>query len=123
MGTQYKAALQANQEEALKHGLGVFSSQWMLWDRMRRRLEPHENMFPGLERVPRPSIEQVKRADDVHREAGFKDYTKEIIDEAEGEFRMRPTRPVSNPSKLAYFSIPIGLMMLQSEAMLSGLEE
>lgn len=123
MGTQYKAALEANQEEALKHGLGVFSSQWMLWDRMRRRLEPHENMFPGLERVPRPSIEQVKRADDVHREAGFKDYTKEIIDEAEGEFRMRPTRPVSNPSKLAYFSIPIGLMMLQSEAMLSGLEE
>ena len=114
MGEQYKAALAANQEEALKHGLGIFSSQWMLWDRMRRRLEPHENMFPGLERIPRPSIEQARAADAVHRDAGFKDYTKEVVNEA-GEFRLRPTKPVANPAKLAYFSFPLALMMMQGE--------
>lgn len=128
MGESYKAALQANQEEAMKHGLGVFSSQWMLWDRMRRRLEPHENMFPGLERVPRPSLEQAREVDAMHLETGRKDNTKEFID-ADGkvvknptkeqkenlDFRLRPTKPTENPARLAYFSFPLAMMMMQGE--------
>ena len=115
MGEQYKAALQANQEEALKHGLGIFSSQWMLWDRMRRRLEPHENMFPGLEKMPRMSVDQARLADDTHRGSGHKDYTKEVVDEQAGEFRLRPTKYVNNPAKLAYFAFPGAFMLMQGE--------
>lgn len=115
MGTQYKAALRANQEEALKHGLGIFSSQWMLWDRMRRRLEPHENMFPGLEKMPRMTVDQARLADDAHRASGHKDYTKEVIDEKAGEFRLRPTKYVDNPAKLAYFAFPGAFLLMQGE--------
>jgi hypothetical protein len=112
MGSQYKAALQANQEQAMKHGLGIFSSQWMLWDRMRRRLEPHENMFPGLEKLPRPDIDQARQTSEAHRDAGHKDFTKEVVDEEAGEFRLRPTKPVDNPAKLAYFAFPLALMSM-----------
>lgn len=112
MGAQYKAALQANQEEAMKQGLGIFSSQWMLWDRARRRLEPHENMFPGLEKMPRPSVEQAKKANIAHKESGHKDYTKETIN---GEKRLRPTKSISNPSSMAYFSLPLAFFALQGE--------
>jgi len=128
MGKQYKAALKQNQQEALKHGLGIFSSQWMLWDRMRRRLEPHENMFPGLERLPRMDMEQARLADKTHLETGHKDYTKEFVDE-KGQVvqnptdlekealtsRLRPTKPIDNPARLAYFAFPFGLMMMQGE--------
>ncbi len=112
MGAQYKAALQANQVEAMKHGLGIFSSQWMLWDKIRRRLEPHENMFPGLEKMPRPSVEQARKANVVHKESGHKDNTKELVD---GEQKLKPTKPIRNPSGMAYFSLPLAFFALQGE--------
>ena len=113
MGRQYKAALVANQEQAMQHGLGIFSSQWMLWDRMRRRVEPHENMFPGLEKMPRPSLEQARISDDAHRASGHKNYSKETIDEEAGEFRLAPTKPGGNPSRYAYLSIPMAMMAMR----------
>tara|TARA_R100000742_G_C4279484_1_gene104183 strand:+ start:1542 stop:3704 length:2163 start_codon:yes stop_codon:yes gene_type:complete len=112
MGAQYKAALQANQVEAMKHGLGIFSSQWMLWDKIRRRLEPHENMFPGLEKMPRPSVKQARKANVVHKESGHKDNTKELVD---GELKLKPTKPIRNPSGMAYFSLPLAFFALQGE--------
>jgi len=103
IGENYKRALQANEEEALKSGLHLFSSQWQLWDRMRRRLEPHENMFPGLEKLPRMSTQQMHDARAAHTATGHRDYIKEMF---EGEKRLRPTRPIENPSSLSYFTSP-----------------
>jgi hypothetical protein len=104
-GDNYRRALAVNAEHAGEYGLGVFPSQWMQWDRKRRRLEPHENMFPGLEKLPRMSVDQLRAVDDVHRTAGFKNYTKENVNPETGDFRLKPTQPVSNPSRLGYFSL------------------
>ena len=52
-GRAYKQALDENQKLADKSGLNLFMSQWMEWDRIRNRFEPHENMFPGLSRICR----------------------------------------------------------------------
>lgn len=110
-GPNYRRALEVNADHAAEHGLGIFPSQWMQWDRKRRRLEPHENMFPGLERADRMSVDQYRGVDAAHRDAGFKDYSKEIIDKDTGDFRLKPTRSVSNPSSLGYFSLPPALAL------------
>lgn len=112
----YRRGLEVNAEHANQHGLGLFPSQWMQWDRQRRRVEPHENMFPGTERVPRMSTDQLRMVDDAHREAGFKDYTKVNVDKETGDYRLKPTRPISNPSRLGYFTIS----PLAAAAALSG---
>jgi hypothetical protein len=104
MGENYKRALQANADEASKAGLGLFESQWHLWDRIRRRLEPHENMFPGLEKLPRMSVEQLKKVDETHMQSGHKDNTKVKMDD--GSVRLKPTSFMDNPADFAYFSNP-----------------
>jgi hypothetical protein len=110
MGTAYKKALQANADEASKAGLGLFESQWHLWDRIRRRLEPHENMFPGLEKLPRMSVDQLKRVDRTHMLSGHKDQTKVKLDD--GSVRLKPTQLMENPADFAYFSNPSPLSPL-----------
>jgi hypothetical protein len=102
----YKRALEINAEDAGQQGLSLFMSQWLGWDKQRKRFEPHENMFPGTERLPRPSQEQLQRTLDAHRGTGHLDYTKEDQLNAKGELeqRLRPTRPTDNPASLAFFS-------------------
>lgn len=102
----YKRALEINAEDAGQQGLSLFMSQWLGWDKQRKRFEPHENMFPGTEKLPRPSQEQLQRTLDAHRATGHLDYTKEDQLNAKGELeqRLRPTRPTDNPAGLAFFS-------------------
>jgi len=117
MGPNYKAALDATGRRAAEHGLGVFAGQHMTWDRIRRRYEPHENMFPGLERMPAMSREQLREVAGEHRASGHMDYTKvdkegnKIKKVAEGEdvpgAFLRPTKKRPNPSGFGYFGIPI----------------
>jgi len=104
IGENYRRALEVNAEQAREAGLGLFESQWHTWDRQRRRLEPHENQFPGLERLPRMSKEQLDVANAAHRETGHKSGTKET-NPVTGTFRMQPTRRLANPSRLTYFGL------------------
>jgi hypothetical protein len=120
MGEAYNRALNLNHQLAQKHGLGLFNSQWMEWDRIRRRLEPHENMFPGLSKMPAMSREQLRVVDAEHRASGHKNYTKvdgqgrKLKDVPEGELPdgayLQPTKKRENPSRFAYFSVPAGLL-------------
>jgi hypothetical protein len=100
MGQAYKRALAENQKLADKSGLSLFMSQWMEWDRIRNRFEPHENMFPGLSKTPAMSTEQLRGVDEAHRETGHKTYTKT----AEGN--LPPTRPLKgSASKMGYLGL------------------
>ena len=117
----YRQALDINAADAASQGLSLFASQWRGWDRQRRRLEPHENMFPGLEKLPRPSNDQLRGVLKEHRKTGHLDYTKEdqLNDRGVMEARLRPTRPTKNPAGLAFFSQggpPAGLLASQDEA-------
>lgn len=89
----YVKALEANTAEANQAGQGLFSNQWMLWDRIRGRLEPHEIMFPGLEKLPRMSMGQMQRVRDDLSNAGYM--------AAEGT-----VRPLPSASRAGYFAFP-----------------
>jgi hypothetical protein len=114
----YRAALSENARMAQNENLGLFGSQWLNWDRIRRRLEPHENMFPNLTRLPTMSLEQLNEARRAHRATGETDYKKVEPTAAEqaaaasvGEdlgtgLRLRRVRPIANPSRLGYFAAP-----------------
>jgi len=114
----YRAALSENARMAQREGLGLFGSQWLNWDRIRRRLEPHENMFPNLTNLPTMSLEQLNEARRAHRATGETDYKKvaptteeQAAAAAVGEdlgsgLRLRPVRPIENPSRLGYFALP-----------------
>ena len=67
----YVRALEENQRHANAAGQGLFSNQWMQWDRIRGRLEPHEILFPGLEKMPRMSLEQMRRVRDDLSKSGY----------------------------------------------------
>lgn len=100
VGRAYKQALEVNQKIADEHGLNLFMSQWMEWDRIRNRFEPHENMFPGLEKTPAMSVEQMRAVDQAHKETGHKTYNKTP------EGSLRPTRPLQgSASKLGYLGL------------------
>ena len=100
MGRAYKQALEVNQKIADEHGLNLFMSQWMEWDRIRNRFEPHENMFPGLSKVPAMSVEQLRGVNEAHRDTGHKTYNKT------DEGALRPTRPyLGNASQMGYLGI------------------
>jgi hypothetical protein len=92
----YVRALEANAEEARNAGQGLFSNQWMLWDRIRNRLEPHEILFPGLEKLPRMSLDQMKRVTKDLSDAGYM--------AAEGA-----ARPLPSASRAGYFAVPPAL--------------
>lgn len=108
MGSAYKRALEENQKLADKSGLNLFMSQWMEWDRIRNRFEPHENMFPGLSKTPAPSLEQLRLVDEAHRLTGHKTYTKTP------EGNLPPTRPFTgSASQMGYLGLG-GLALLPS---------
>lgn len=91
MGQTYKDVVNANEAAMAGSGLHLFGNQWNIWDRIRRRLEPHENMFPGLENIPRLSVDQMRVIDAAHGRSGHKNYSKDM---STGEVRLRPTREV-----------------------------
>ena len=100
MGDDYKSIIAANEAASQGSGLHLFGNQWNVWDRIRRRLEPHENMFPGLELIPRMSPEQLRVIDRQHMLSGHKNYTKEMVD---GDPRLQPTKPVPH-ERMRHFS-------------------
>jgi hypothetical protein len=100
----YRKALEVNARHAAETGLNLFPSQWGLWDTFRRRVEPHEVMYPGYHRVPKMPEDWTRDADEAHRDAGFKASNKEV-DET-GMRRLKPVRQTDNPGKLTYFAIP-----------------
>jgi hypothetical protein len=115
----YQRVLEANAKAANEAGQSIFGSQWMLWDRIRNRLEPHEIMFPGLEKVPRMSMDQMRTARKEMSDAGYMSGTKEF-DEEGNPIGLQPVRPMSAASRAAYFSLPplvagggVGLSLLR----------
>jgi len=100
VGQAYKQALDVNQKLADENGLNLFMSQWMEWDRIRNRFEPHENMFPGLSKLPAPSVEQMREVDRAHKETGHKTYGKNP------EGSLKPTKPLKgSASRLGYLGV------------------
>lgn len=95
----YKRVLQANADRANDAGQSTFSNQWMLWDRIRNRIEPHEIMFPGLEKLPRMSMDQMRQARGDLSTAGYMSGTK--TDEG-----LQTVRPLPSASRAAYFALP-----------------
>lgn len=71
IGDKYRKALEVNQELASEAGMGLFENQWNVWDKLRGRLEPHEIMFPGLEKLPPMSKNQLASAYAEHGKAGY----------------------------------------------------
>ena len=106
-GRAYKQALDVNQQIANQSGLPLFMSQWMEWDRIRNRFEPHENMFPGLPKLPAQSIEQLRAVDAAHRMTGHKTYGKS------DEGTLQPTKPFAgNPFQMGLYGVGgAGLML------------
>lgn len=95
MSAAYVRALRENDRIARENNQGLFANQWMVWDRIRERLEPHEIMHPAIRALPRMTLDQIKAANKAHSKAGYK--------AASGK-----ARP-ANPSELAYFSVaPLG---------------
>lgn len=90
----YRNVQEVNRQAADQLNQGLFSNQWFVWDDIRNRLEPHENMNPALEQVPRMSLEQTQRAREAHRLAGYLGTPG------------KPVGVVQNPSSLAFFSAP-----------------
>jgi hypothetical protein len=97
MSPAYSGALAENARLANEGGRGIFSEQWRIWDNIRKRLEPHEIMNPGLSKVGRMSKEQLDEARIAHRNAGYMKSPSEV-------------RRVDNPSSLALFSAMPGLI-------------
>jgi hypothetical protein len=97
MGQTYKDVVAANEDAMAGSGLHLFGNQWNIWDRIRQRLEPHENMFPGLENIPRLSVEQMRVIDAAHGLTGHKNYSKD------SEFRLQPTK-AGDYRRFRYFS-------------------
>lgn len=113
MGDAYKRALDINDAIAQQHGLALFPSQWMEWDRIRHRLEPHENMFPGLENIPAMNRDQLRVVNQEHNLSGHKNYTKvdalgrplseSTEEDLAADVYLQPTKPRSNPARFAHF--------------------
>ena len=82
-----------NAQRVEKRSVQMPSSKIKLWDRIRGRLEPHEIMFPGLEKLPRMSMGQMQRVRDDLSNAGYM--------AAEGT-----VRPLPSASRAGYFAFP-----------------
>jgi hypothetical protein len=110
MGKAYKQALDVNQKLADENGLNLFMSQWMEWDRIRNRFEPHENMFPGLSKLPAMSVEQLRDVNLAHKQTGHKTYGKTDTG------TLQPTRPFQgSPSAMGYLGMG-GVLALPAAA-------
>ena len=71
MSDTYRAALEMNEQRAKSMGIEIFPAQWTLWDRIRGRVEPHEAMFPGLEKIPALNDRQLGEAYTANKQAGY----------------------------------------------------
>ena len=90
-GANYNAMLGENARLAAENGLGVFAEQWRLWDGLRKRVEPHEVMRPGLHNLPPLSASELMRSHEAHKAAGYA-----------GKGSVRPT----DWKRLFYYSAP-----------------
>jgi len=99
MSEAYRLALEINAERAKSIGIEIFPAQWTLWDRIRGRVEPHEAMFPGLEKIPALNDRQLASAFAANKKAGY------ASTPAPGQPWKRKSG--INPAELAYFGIPI----------------
>jgi len=96
MSDAYRLALEINAKRAKEIGIEVFPSQWTLWDRIRGRVEPHEAMFPGLEKLPALNDRQLAAAYAANKQAGYARNVK-----AGQEWKRKSGL---SPSSLAYFT-------------------
>lgn len=51
--------------------LELFPEQWRLWDRYRKRVEPHEFAHPDFRKLPRQSWSEMQAALQANKDAGF----------------------------------------------------
>ena len=112
MSDSYRSALEINERRANELGVAVFPAQWTLWDRIRGRVEPHEVMFPGLEKLPALNDRQLGEAQKANKAAGY-GTTPEA-----GEKWKR--RQIDSPSRLAYFMPAGGEKLYEQTAEQSG---
>ena len=104
MSREYKNALQENIREGKRLGLGVFATQHLLWDRQRRRFEPHASQFPGLYKVPKMTQPKLRDVLARHKAAGTTGTRHEMV-EKDGRRESRLKRPRSAPpGDLAFVS-------------------
>jgi hypothetical protein len=104
MNPYYREALKYNQKHK-PEGMSLFGSQWMLWDRQRGRIEPHEVMFPGLNRLPRMTRGDSRASMKAHKAAGYSQNrpTEKYPLAAGGQ--LPAVRAVKNPMDLALWSL------------------
>jgi hypothetical protein len=109
MSKYYLRALRFNAREAERLDLGVFATQHLLWDRQRRRVEPHAVNFPGLYKLPKMTMNQLRAVLKKYKEYGFTGTKKVWVDDEFGGREERLSRARSAPpGELAYASTPPG---------------
>ena len=102
----YSRVLDENARMAADKGQGLFSNQWFNWDPLRERVEPHGIMFPGLEKLPRMSLQQMKDTAKVYSDAGY--------------LSKGPVRPLPSAAKAAFFGVPLATAAPQLLKYLDG---
>jgi len=102
----YSRVLDENARMAADKGQGLFSNQWFNWDPLRKRVEPHGIMFPGLEKLPRMSLQQMKDVAKVYSDAGY--LSKGAV------------RPLTSAAKAAFFGVPLAIAAPQLLKYLDG---
>jgi hypothetical protein len=71
MGEPYKRMLERLEQRGQQRGQNLFAEQWMSWDRIRRRLEPHESMHRDFQKLPRSPAGELIDALRTQSAAGF----------------------------------------------------
>ena len=107
MSEAYRLALDINAKRAKSIGIEIFPAQWTLWDGIRGRVEPHEAMFPGLEKLPALNDRQLASAFAANKKAGY------ASTPAPGQPWKRKSG--INPAELAYFGIPIAAAAMSQQ--------
>ena len=101
MGPDWERAMKANRKLARGQDLSTFLAQWGAWDPIRGRFEPHEVMFPGLNKLTRMTDADIRGSLAAHKEAKYFSNKK--------KGKPSPIKAVSNPMDLAYWSLVGGL--------------
>jgi hypothetical protein len=104
MNPYYREALKYNQN-LQQPGESLFESQWRLWDKQRGRIEPHEVMFPGLNRLPRMPVEDARAAYQAHKGAAYTIGRPSVNNPVAEGGQLPAVRPVGNPMDLAYWGL------------------
>jgi len=107
MSAHYDNALAARLREAKDNGLSGFAFSWAKWDRARGTLEPHEHWFPGLEKLPALSHEQMKEVVDTLRKSGRFSHARRPEDKHLGRLgRQKQPLPYEGPARAAALTLP-----------------